>query len=171
MRGIDARFSGLFAPSLNVAPTRLREARLRAKDVQPYCRPSHKTGLTLDVRAPRKRPAVPSRRGGRGGNSRRSRCGDPRLLRTGMATTATTTTSATAIADATSTTRAGAGSFHPHSRRRVIWRVCAPREIRVVAGRSHSSLCARYALIILYDVFFGNGLCGLTITCSSSPWG
>mmetsp|Transcript_28824 Transcript_28824/g.92273 ORF Transcript_28824/g.92273 Transcript_28824/m.92273 type:complete len:96 (-) Transcript_28824:338-625(-) len=28
-----------------------------------------------------------------------------------------------------------------------------------------------YALIILYDVFFGNGLCGLTITCSSSPWG
>ena len=42
---------------------------------------------------------------------------------------------------------------------------------RVVAGRSHSSLCARYALIILYDVFFGNGLCGLTITCSSSPWG
>lgn len=27
-----------------------------------------------------------------------------------------------------------------------------------------------YALIILYDVFFGNGLCGVTITCSQSPW-
>ena len=28
-----------------------------------------------------------------------------------------------------------------------------------------------YALIVLYDIFFGNGLCGLTIQCSSSPWG
>lgn len=28
-----------------------------------------------------------------------------------------------------------------------------------------------YALIVLYDVFFGNGLCGLTVQCSSSPWG
>ena len=27
-----------------------------------------------------------------------------------------------------------------------------------------------YALIILYDVFFGNGLCGVTITCSDSFW-
>eukprot|EP00967_Tisochrysis_lutea_P056301 scaffold71042_cov32-Tisochrysis_lutea.AAC.7 len=27
-----------------------------------------------------------------------------------------------------------------------------------------------YACIILYDVFFGNGLCGLTVTCSQSPW-
>lgn len=27
-----------------------------------------------------------------------------------------------------------------------------------------------YALIVLYDVFFGNGLCGLTIDCSASPW-
>ena len=28
-----------------------------------------------------------------------------------------------------------------------------------------------YALIVLYDIFFGNGLCGLTVQCSSSPWG
>jgi hypothetical protein len=28
-----------------------------------------------------------------------------------------------------------------------------------------------YALILLYDVFFGNGLCGVTVQCSSSPWG
>eukprot|EP00962_Isochrysis_galbana_P054673 scaffold26288_cov111-Isochrysis_galbana.AAC.10 len=29
---------------------------------------------------------------------------------------------------------------------------------------------AGYGLIILYDVFFGNGLCGVTVTCSQSPW-
>lgn len=28
---------------------------------------------------------------------------------------------------------------------------------------------AGYGLIILY-VFFGNGLCGVTVTCSQSPW-
>ena len=27
-----------------------------------------------------------------------------------------------------------------------------------------------YALIILYDVFFGNGLCGITVQCSNSFW-
>ena len=27
-----------------------------------------------------------------------------------------------------------------------------------------------YALIVLYDVFFGNGLCGVTIDCNASPW-
>ena len=27
-----------------------------------------------------------------------------------------------------------------------------------------------YALVILYDVFFGNGLCGLTVDCSSASW-
>lgn len=27
-----------------------------------------------------------------------------------------------------------------------------------------------YALIVLYDVFFGNGLCGVTIECSNSPF-
>ena len=27
-----------------------------------------------------------------------------------------------------------------------------------------------YALIVLYDVFFGNGLCGVTINCNASPW-
>lgn len=27
-----------------------------------------------------------------------------------------------------------------------------------------------YGLIILYDVFFGNGLCGLTIDCANSPF-
>jgi hypothetical protein len=29
---------------------------------------------------------------------------------------------------------------------------------------------AGYGLILLYDVFFGNGLCGVTVTCSQSPW-
>ena len=28
-----------------------------------------------------------------------------------------------------------------------------------------------YALIVLYDIFFGNGLCGVTVQCSSTPWG
>mmetsp|Transcript_24147 Transcript_24147/g.42525 ORF Transcript_24147/g.42525 Transcript_24147/m.42525 type:complete len:120 (-) Transcript_24147:222-581(-) len=28
-----------------------------------------------------------------------------------------------------------------------------------------------YALIVLYDIFFGNGLCGLTVQCATSPWG
>lgn len=28
-----------------------------------------------------------------------------------------------------------------------------------------------YALIVLYDIFFGNGLCGVTVECNSSPWG
>ena len=28
-----------------------------------------------------------------------------------------------------------------------------------------------YGLIVLYDIFFGNGLCGLTVDCSASPWG
>lgn len=28
-----------------------------------------------------------------------------------------------------------------------------------------------YALIVLYDIFFGNGLCGVTIECANSPWG
>lgn len=27
-----------------------------------------------------------------------------------------------------------------------------------------------YALIVLYDVFFGNGLCGLTIECANTPF-
>lgn len=27
-----------------------------------------------------------------------------------------------------------------------------------------------YALIILYDVFFGRGLCGITVECSNSFW-
>ena len=27
-----------------------------------------------------------------------------------------------------------------------------------------------YGLIILYDVFFGNGICGLTVDCASSPF-
>ena len=27
-----------------------------------------------------------------------------------------------------------------------------------------------YGLIILYDVFFGNGLCGLTVDCANTPF-
>ena len=26
-----------------------------------------------------------------------------------------------------------------------------------------------YALVVLYDVFFGNGLCGVTIDCNGAP--
>ena len=28
-----------------------------------------------------------------------------------------------------------------------------------------------YALVVLYDVFFGNGLCGVTIDCNGAPPG
>ena len=31
-------------------------------------------------------------------------------------------------------------------------------------------LVAAIVLIVLYDVFFGNGLCGVTINCNASPW-
>uniref|UniRef100_A0A0D3JIS7 Uncharacterized protein n=1 Tax=Emiliania huxleyi (strain CCMP1516) TaxID=280463 RepID=A0A0D3JIS7_EMIH1 len=52
-----------------------------------------------------------------------------------------------AYADATSTTRAGAGSFHPHSRRRVIWRVRSDHPVRRLLRKW--SLRADYNVFIL----------------------
>ena len=50
------------------------------------------------------------------------------------------------------------------------WGSAAPQKpdlfVPVLVGASFGG----YALIVLYDIFFGKGLCGVTIQCSNSPW-